>query len=111
MRAELDLYLHTSGTSNGVPFEGKYEYHLESTRKQSGLFEFCIQTGDGENEIGSEAFALSSFCRLFNDYSSDTGYPASVRLYDRGGALIYEEELLVQSVAVQAHAEREKEGD
>lgn len=110
VRAELDLYLDTSGVSNGTPFEGAYEYHLESTRKQSGLFEFCIQTGDGENEIGPEAHALSSFCWLFDDFNSDTGYPASVQLYDRNDVLIYEEELLVQSVAAEAHAEREKEG-
>ncbi len=110
VRAELDLYLDTSDVSNGTPFEGVYEYHLESTRKQSGLFEFCIQTGDGENEIGAEAHALSSFCWLFDDFSSDTGYPASVRLYDRNDMLIYEENLLVQSVAAEAHAERERKG-
>ena len=110
VRAELDLYLDTSGVSNGTPFEGEYEYHLESTRKQSGLFEFCIQTGDGENEIGPEAHALSSFCWMFNDYNSYTSYPASVRLYDRNDVLIYEEDLLVQSVAAQAHMEREREG-
>lgn len=104
VRAELDLYLHTSGESNGTPFDEEYEYHLESTRKQSGLFEFCIQAGDGENELGVEAIALRSLCFLFDDFASDyTDYPAAVRLYDRNDVLIYEEELLLRSVAAEAH--------
>lgn len=108
VRAELDLYMDTK--NYGI--EETYEYHLESQRKQSGFFEFRITAGDGSSFVGKEAYALNNLQQVFNEWNIGdvNSYPAAVRLYDSRDELIYEEEMVLQSLASEAHAEKEKEG-
>lgn len=101
VRAELDLHL----TVEQYNLDKTYEYHLEARRKQGGYFEFHLMAGNEETQLGTEAYALQNLCELYDyDSNSVAGYPAAVRLYDSRDELIYEEEMILRSLAAAAHA-------
>lgn len=121
VRAELELTLGESlgimettweqgGTVTSVPFEKTY--FLEADQEIGGYFRFNLHAEpEGEYVIrngievweatGKECQALRIFSRMIaeNRMFLTESVPATVRLYDRNGELIIEEELTIRSVA------------
>lgn len=84
----------------GIPLEeAAYAYTVSSEREHRGffIFEFHSTVGADEHEKLYESrayftFALAGDSKL---HGSSTGmsYPASIRLYDSAGSLVYEQEM------------------
>lgn len=121
VRAELDLQIQGTYdyTSNRVPRTEHFDkaYALTADREQDGFFRFqidAVYTGNRITEdLGEDGFAawyFSQVCTvdIWSDESREAEHaiPATVRLYDKNGALIVEESLTIRSAAGEAHAKR-----
>ena len=100
-RAELDLYLNTSGYG-----DAEVTWNVAAQREHSGYFVFTLASGaDDAEQLEHEVLSIHCLHRMFEgDGSFSEGFPATVRLYDRADNLILEEDFTVHSKGSAAHA-------
>jgi len=94
-RAELELTLQT----------GSFEkvYHLSSDQTETGCFFFLLEAVNAPN-LGDEGIALGLLQEICSNSMAgnlDVAFPATVRIYDRAGTLILEEDSTIRSAAAQ----------
>lgn len=99
VRAELDLYLNTSGYG-----DADVTWNLSARRENTGFFLFdLVANAESTEELENQVRSIFCFCRMF-DTSRGDEFPATVRLYDRADNLILEEDFTIHSEGSATHA-------
>lgn len=97
-RAEAELTLQSD--------QFEKTYLLSAEREQDGCFCFLL-TAQNAASLGEEGIALQLLQEVCSNSMAgnlDVEIPATVRLYDRAGALILKESCTIRSAAAQAQA-------
>lgn len=99
VRAELDLHLYETGNAGANP-PASLDFNLTADREVEGYFLFTV-SHSGNMRLGKEVQMINDLGNTSIDSSSCLycAYPATVRLYDEGGKMIYEQTLVIRSLA------------
>jgi hypothetical protein len=100
VRAEITLTLLYNEPDSGI-FETLAEhsymrdYTASSIREYGGIFLFGFDFAADSSRTYLEDQAIDAFARMGDLRRNDTLFPATVRLYDMDGVLVYEQETVV----------------